>query len=439
MIEGGLVDTRAAIPDLTPAERAQLEALREAEKQELAEKARPIREAHIGKLVKHAVEVGSKTPIEILRERIEGAYAGRLPPEYVLTFDDPKIGDVTVAVVLSDPERYAGETLADPLEGIGYGPCKAMVMPPREGDDRLWIHSFAHGEMNYTLLIDQDALRAMIRNAPRDQAVEVFVRNVDRAALFAGGEEALLLECQKASGVKLTSLRRTLKAFRAKRDAERRAAQRKKNEAFDPRPSIPAPAADAELGEISDTIEGLLSASKASVPAFRGVNGRLAVLVEEAVSGLHLLDSANVNPADEDGGTKPARKPAPPEVRLTELMSPVNVAMELERHFRFTRERKDSEETVYVRADGPVCEAVNSRLGKTRLPTVKAVQTLPLVYLRDDGTLELIIKEGVDPRLGVYMHVPPEIAEAMPDPARVTVVDAERAYGFSYRQVADRR
>ena len=190
--------------------------------------ARPIRE----RIEREACErvrakAGSKTPIEILRERIEGAYAGRLPPEYVLTFDDPEIGDVTVATVLSDPERYAGETLADPLEGIGYGPCKAMVMPPREDDDRVSIHSFAHGEMNYTLLIDQDALREMIKKAPRDQAVEVFVRNVDRAALFAGGEEALLQDCQKASGSEADVAQKALKVFRAQREASD-AAQRKK-------------------------------------------------------------------------------------------------------------------------------------------------------------------------------------------------------------------
>ena len=67
-------------------------------------------------------------------------------------------------------------------------------------------------------------------------------------------------------------------------------------------------------------------------------------------------------------------------------MSPVNVAMELERHFRFTRVRKDSDETVYVQADVAVGEAVNSRKGPTRLSVVKAVQTLPLALARGDGT-----------------------------------------------------
>ena len=34
----------------------------------------------------------------------------------------------TVGDVLENPVRYEGATLADPVEGIGYGRCKAKVM-----------------------------------------------------------------------------------------------------------------------------------------------------------------------------------------------------------------------------------------------------------------------------------------------------------------------
>ena len=51
-------------------------------------------------------------------------------PDVELEFDH--LGIVTVGAVLADPDRYVGETLADPLEGIDYGRCKAMVM---RGDD----------------------------------------------------------------------------------------------------------------------------------------------------------------------------------------------------------------------------------------------------------------------------------------------------------------
>ena len=84
----------------------------------------------------------------MLRQRFAGVYGGRLPPDMVLSFDDPVIGEITVAAVLADIQRFAGETLADPLEGVSYGRCKARVMPPK-ADDEAWIHSFAHGGMHY--------------------------------------------------------------------------------------------------------------------------------------------------------------------------------------------------------------------------------------------------------------------------------------------------
>ena len=39
----------------------------------------------------------------------------------ILPFDDEQLAGTTVADVLANPERYEGETLADPLEGIEYG------------------------------------------------------------------------------------------------------------------------------------------------------------------------------------------------------------------------------------------------------------------------------------------------------------------------------
>jgi Protein of unknown function (DUF3987) len=153
VIEGGLADTRMAISDLTDAERAELKAIDEAEQQELAEEARPIREAQIEKRVRRAIKAGSTASPEELRKRFAGAYAGRLPAEFVLTFDDRKLGDVTVAEVLADLPRHSGKTLADPLEGLSYGKGTAKLMPVAEGDNEALIHSFAHGRMVYVLSI----------------------------------------------------------------------------------------------------------------------------------------------------------------------------------------------------------------------------------------------------------------------------------------------
>ena len=62
-------------------------------------------------------------------------------------FDE--LGQCTVRDVLADPDRYVGETLADPLEGRAYGWNKAKVY--RLPDGQLMIRSFAHGGIKYRL------------------------------------------------------------------------------------------------------------------------------------------------------------------------------------------------------------------------------------------------------------------------------------------------
>ena len=83
-------------------------------------------------------------------ERIAAQAANHvLETEFELEFDDPALGRCTVADVVGEPDKYIGETLADPLEGVGYGRGKAKVL----GQDNrcLMIHSFAHGGINYQL------------------------------------------------------------------------------------------------------------------------------------------------------------------------------------------------------------------------------------------------------------------------------------------------
>ena len=65
--------------------------------------------------------------------RSERQCDGVLLPDFVLEFDDPDLAGITVADVLADPDKYVGETLADPLEGVDYGRCKAKIMRRANG------------------------------------------------------------------------------------------------------------------------------------------------------------------------------------------------------------------------------------------------------------------------------------------------------------------
>ena len=90
---------------------------------------------------------------------------GLLLASVELPFDDPDLAGMTVADVLDDPARFAGETLADPIEGVEDGRCKAKVM--WDGVGPPFIHSFAHGHSVYRLRYDAAAVRARIAQRRR--------------------------------------------------------------------------------------------------------------------------------------------------------------------------------------------------------------------------------------------------------------------------------
>src|SRR4029079_17603741 len=92
--------------------------------------------------------------------------------DIVLPFDGPALAGRTVGDVLADPERYEGETLADPLEGVTYGRCVARIM--RRANGVPWIHSFAHGRTIYELRFDAAAIRKAMQQAAKDEVVATF-------------------------------------------------------------------------------------------------------------------------------------------------------------------------------------------------------------------------------------------------------------------------
>src|SRR5271166_2575696 len=103
-------------------------------------------------------------PIEVASRQVKARHDGVLMPAMTLVMDDDALGAVTVADVLTHPDAFIGETLADPLEGRSYGPCKARIM--RDGDTGgVFIHSFAHGGARYRLCYDRALLEECLRAA----------------------------------------------------------------------------------------------------------------------------------------------------------------------------------------------------------------------------------------------------------------------------------
>ena len=99
---------------------------------------------------------------------VTARHRGVLFSDVELEFDH--LGIVTVGAALADPGRFIGETLADPLEGVDYGRCKAMVLKGDNGT--LLIYSFAHGRSIYFLRHDLKSAKAAFARAPADGMVD---------------------------------------------------------------------------------------------------------------------------------------------------------------------------------------------------------------------------------------------------------------------------
>jgi hypothetical protein len=118
-----------------------------------------------------------------------------LRPGVILEFDD--LGAIPVADILADPGRFDGETLADPIEGVGYGRNCAIVQV-RDGIPS--IFSFAHGGAIYKLRHDFESVEAAILAASGAEAAHVYSRMVFAADLDPVEKKLLAKLAAKRSG-----------------------------------------------------------------------------------------------------------------------------------------------------------------------------------------------------------------------------------------------
>lgn len=151
--DAGYLDTRAAFPNLTAAERAQLAILKDAAREALKPKADSVREVWIGERVEHAVKRLPKDEREAAKPRIERAYreaadGGGLGPDVIIHVAG--MGERTVSQILAKPAQFHGKLCRDPLEpdyqgGKLTGWINTRSQPP-------YIRSMAHGGIRYSLI-----------------------------------------------------------------------------------------------------------------------------------------------------------------------------------------------------------------------------------------------------------------------------------------------
>src|SRR5262245_61911273 len=222
-VDGNALDTTAVCPSLLIIEQARLDELKARERERLAPEMAEARAAFVEAQARKLVTrtgMSEKAARQVIIRQCEGV----LRPDVELPFDDPELAGRTVGDVLANPELYEGETLADPLEGVSYGVCKAKVMLRDDGTP--WIHSFAHGRTIYKLKHDVVSVRKAVEEAAPKDVVATLARLAAGADLDAVELEQLRQRAHELSGVKLRTISSALKTAQQQQATQDAKAQR---------------------------------------------------------------------------------------------------------------------------------------------------------------------------------------------------------------------
>jgi hypothetical protein len=412
--EGEALDTLSACPPLTIAEEARLAELRTRERLRLAPEITRVREAFIAQRASR-LAAERKLSLSEARKIIERQADGVLLPFVELPFDEVVFSGTIVADVLADPARFAGATMADPLEGPSYGPCKAMVLLRADGSP--FISSFAHGGIVYELKLDYRAAEEALNTAPQDRAVENFLRLVLIADLDGLQTERLLDLASKLSGIGKRLVRAEIKrvraeqaAAKAKEQRERRIAQR-----LDPRPQIPAPPGDAPWLPQMEVLNEVLGKAREPEPPMRDTNGVLTAVRVRRVANMHAFTSLGAN-QEETGATRlpPAEQPL-----LTQL-SEAQVAELIERHIDYIDKEGRS-----VHLGSGFVHHFHVREDNA-LPLVVAVAMLPIVLYGG----KLLGGPGLDRDYGIVFRIPAKLLAILPKKKDCTPTAVAEAMRF---------
>jgi hypothetical protein len=324
---------------------------------------------------------------------------GVLLPYVALPFDDPEFRGATVADVLRYPAYFEGATLADPIEGIEYGACKAMIICRPDG--KPWIHSFAHGRTIYHLRFDMPTIEAQLGLTENDQLVSAFEQLVLNGDLSVDETAALCDVVSSRTGIGRRALETRLKRAREEQEVrqheeelERRVAERR-----DPRPLIAAPPPDAPWLSHMQVLNDVLGTSEASEPPMRNIEGAFVEVRSRRVPNMHLLtpDGANDDEAKE-------RRLPPPEQPLVTRLTIDELAEVIEHHIDYVNRAGRS-----VHLATPFVRHFLVRHDDA-LPVVAAVATLPIVLA--DGTI--LAGHGLSRDRGIVFRIPEQLLAQMP-------------------------
>jgi hypothetical protein len=393
--DGDAVRSDRAVLPLSEYERHRVDELKDKSKKALGKSAAEVRDKHDKELAEK-ISAKSGASIATALRLVKARHNGVLYSGAELEFDH--LGIVTVGAVLADPDRYVDETLADPMEGVDYGRCKAKVIRGDDGD--LFIHSFAHGKGIYSLRHDLKSAMAAFENIAGgtvDDAMAILAQaeleedEVDEFAKFVA----------KKAKVGIRPVQARFKKHRAEREAKARKASMEAK--ADGRIIRPRPEPDGELLPEVTFLDGVLANDHSEQPPMRNSSGAFVCVETKQPWALHLLTSDSANTVGEEAEVMKA----PTEPVLVELTT-TGVELLVEKYVGWIAYKKGGV-GYFAALPMPYIKAI-MEYKSGAVPVVRAINTSPLITASGD----LIDGAGFDRTTGLFHRIDPLLRKCVP-------------------------
>jgi hypothetical protein len=184
------LNTRIVLPDLSKAERAEVDRLQATAKADSAAEAAAVRvrweEGRAQELAKHYPDIPEPRLREVLNQAVEG---GVLGPEFILYTSDWQ--PVSVSELLADPARWDGQYIRDPLEP-DYGGSTAWLNLRGKHPD---LFSHAHGlNATYALSLARATIQLVAGDRPKTVAAAIAALREEGVIYEHGGEMVRLVD-----------------------------------------------------------------------------------------------------------------------------------------------------------------------------------------------------------------------------------------------------
>lgn len=412
--EGDAVRSDQAVPRLSEYERHRVNEAKNKSAEALGKSAAEVRNKH-DKALAEKISAKCGTPMATALRLVRARHHGVLYPDVELEFD--RHGIVTAGAVLSDPDRYVGETLSDPMEGIDYGRCKAMVLRGHDGD--LLIHSFAHGRGLYFLRHDLKSAKAAFAQVPGGGTVDHGMAILAQAELEDDEVDEFAKLVSETAEAGIRPVRSRIKKERQERGAKARNTALDAEAKADGRIIRPRPEPDGELVPTTTFLDDVLVNDPSEEPPTRDVSGAIVRVQEKEPWALHLLtsDSANAIITEEAEVIKPPTEPV--LVGLTAT----GVEMLIEKYVRWIA-RGDYGKSYFAALPAPFIKAL-MEYKDSAIPVVRAINTSPLVTMSG----RVIDGAGLDRRTGLIHRIDPVLRSCLPK-GKPTEEQIKRALTF---------